>query len=421
MRIARDNVGAAMSARLNALVDVALKSGAQARDIVELSRLFGEERSKRSSDYMTDPRLRAAYLAFFVPQYAAKVAGLLAMHERDGVMKLPAAPRVLDVGAGPLSATLGVWLHKGALGPSVALDLARKSLDAGAALLAQLDATARQQVALVDAPLSRRPLPPGPFDLVVVAHVLNEVGDPRRAIEVRAQLVRDLVGVLAPNGRVLVVEPATRVHGRALMAVRDALVDAGVPVLSPCRGARACPLLRTAGDWCHGDVDWQRPPKFAALEAAARLPKDVLKQSHVLVARPSDVARDDVAGPPSGARIVSGLMKDRGGVERRYVCARDLVVLRGRPRLDDDVARPLRHGLLAREPRTNEIDARDERTQRTERTERTERGRGDDRTQRNDRGPDRNDRAQRGKGRGPSLGQAAAPATNRSDRNRRGR
>jgi SAM-dependent methyltransferase len=387
-----------VSARLNALVDVALKSGAQARDVVELSRLFGEERSKRSSDYMTDPRLRAAYLAFFVPQYAAKVAGLLAMHERDGVLKLPDAPRVLDVGAGPLSATLGVWLHKGALGAgSVALDLARKSLDAGATLLAQLDVKARANVALVDAPLSRRPLPLGPFDLVVIAHVLNEVGDPRRAIEVRTQLVRDLAGTLAPNGRVLVVEPATRVHGRALMAVRDALVDAGVPVLSPCRGARACPLLRTAGDWCHGDVDWSRPPKFAALEAAARLPKDVLKQSHVLVARPEDAKRDDVAGPPSGGRIVSGLMKDREGVERRYVCARDLVVLRGRPRLDDDVARPLRHGLLAREARANEIDTKDDRTQRNDRPQhRTERSQRDDRTQRNDRGSDRNQRSDRG-------------------------
>jgi hypothetical protein len=64
---------------------------------------------------MNDPALRSAYAAFWVPQYAAKVAAILDRLTAEGHVALPARPRVLDVGAGPLSAALGAWLHRGAL------------------------------------------------------------------------------------------------------------------------------------------------------------------------------------------------------------------------------------------------------------------------------------------------------------------
>ncbi len=313
-------------------------------DIAHLSRLFGAERAARRPDYLTVPRLRAAYLSFFLPQYAAKIALLLEQAQAEGLLTLPAQPRVLDVGAGPLSGVLGAWCFAGAVGPSVAVDLAQRAMQAGQGVL---DAVAPGSVVrLVVEPVQRRPLPNGPFDLVIVAHVLNELGDPRRAVAERAALLEELCGVLAPGGRVLVVEPGTRVHGRALMAVRDVLADRArheAVVVSPCRDAPACPLLRTEGDWCHGELSWEPPAKFRALEKASGLKKTVLKHSHLLLARAADVE-----GPPrDGLRLVGGLMVDRQGVERRYGCGKEaLVELRGRPRLRPSSSRPLRGALL---------------------------------------------------------------------------
>jgi SAM-dependent methyltransferase len=340
----------AIEPRLDALISRALTGGVRPADVVELSRLFGEERRKRSGDYMTDPALLGAYLGFFLPHYAAKAALLLEQMQREGLVKVPGAPRVLDVGAGPLTGLFGAWLLTGALGPSVALDLAGRSMHAGKALLDEL--APGLPVRLVEASVYKRPLPEGPFDLVIIAHVLNELGDPRRDLQGRTDLVRALLLTLAPGGRILIVEPGTRVHGRSLMALRDALVLDGVPILSPCRGAPVCPLLATPGDWCHGDLAWARPRAFIELEHKANLRKDVLKQSHLLLA-----ALGDARAPTTGLRLVGGLMRDKLEVERRYGCGRaGLVVLRGQPKLAADINKPLRHGLVVREPKTDEVE-----------------------------------------------------------------
>jgi SAM-dependent methyltransferase len=332
-----------LPARLEALVR-ACRGDEDARrlgaDIRRQSALFGAARADRRADYMAEASLRRAYLAFFLPQYAAKIALLADELRREGLLALPPRPRVLDVGAGPLTGLFAAWLLGGELGPSVALDMAKKAMDAGRALFEQL--APGQPIRLVEQPAHKRPLPAGPYDLIVVAHVLNEIGDPRRALPVRVGLVRALLGLLAPGGRLLIVEPGTRVHGRALMAVRDELFDNGAVVLSPCRGAPACPLLRTPGDWCHGETRWDRPRAFVELEEASGLKKTELKQSHLLLARPGDAR-----APREGLRLVGGLMTDERGVERRYGCGRDgLAVLRGDPRLPPEAREPPRHGLL---------------------------------------------------------------------------
>jgi len=127
------------------------------------------------------------------------------------------------------------------------------------------------------------------------------------------------------------------------MALRDELVGDGARVLSPCRGARTCPLLQTRGDWCHQDVRWDdRPPNYRALERAAGLPKDQLAVAHLLLATGDDV--DD--GPRRGLRLIGGVMRDQQGVERRYACGRDLVTVGGTPRLSPQLATAIRGAVV---------------------------------------------------------------------------
>jgi hypothetical protein len=312
-----------------------------APDVARLSALFTDQRGGRSRTYMRDPALRRAYLAFWVPHNVARIAGLLQEAIQEGHIAFQ-SPSVLDLGSGPLSGLLAAWCVWGRLDAATAVDLSRPALEHGAAILRTVGADVGP-LALIDAALdgpAARWAPRTPIDLVIAANVLNEVSDPRdlgprrRLLDTAASHVRD-------GGRMLVTEPAMRMEARALMALRDDLVADGVAVLSPCRGAPSCPLLSTRGDWCHQDIAFEaRPPAYRALEQAARLPKDALAVSHLLLAVGDDVA------PSSGLRLIGGLMTDPRGVERRYACGRELVTLTGRPRLSSMAALSPRGALL---------------------------------------------------------------------------
>lgn len=322
-----------------------------ARDVARLHGLFTHERSDRAAGYLREPALRRAYLGYFAPLNAVKVARLLVALQEERALALPDAPSVLDLGAGPLSGIAGAWIALGRLGPSVAVDLAEKAMADGRRLLeeagalsdiASLELRTRSVTQSWAAPRDRA-------DLVVLANVLNEIGDPRRDLDKRVRVVESALERLSEGGRVLIVEPGTRVHGRALQALRDRLVASErASVLAPCFGAARCPLLERSSDWCHHELPWDPPEELAALERAAGLEKTTLKLSYLVLAPPGQVAAE-------GMRLVGGTMRAGAPAdvtERRYACGRGgLVVLRGRKgRLPAAVSRPLRGARLDEVP-----------------------------------------------------------------------
>ncbi|MDP2340023.1 MAG: small ribosomal subunit Rsm22 family protein [Deltaproteobacteria bacterium] len=317
-----------------------------AGDVTRLSTMFTSERGSRERTYMRDPALRRAYLGFFVPHNVARIALLLQRAHQEGHLPDREAPRVVDVGAGPLTGLLACWAVYGRLGPSWAIDLSKAALEDGRELLAAVGADV-SMLTLWDKSLNAEPgtwLPVGDVDVIVAANVLNELSDPRLP-DLRLRVVDACVKALLPGGRMLVVEPSMRVEARSLMTVRDEVVDGGVAsVLSPCRGAERCPLLLTRGDWCHGEVMWgTHPESFRELEKAVKLRKDLLSSTHLLLARPDEVA------PTTGLRLVGGVMR-AGERDMRYACGRELITLTGAPRLAPSLALPLRGALVADQP-----------------------------------------------------------------------
>jgi len=295
-------------------------------DIRKMSALFTDERQSRPGGYMNDPALRRAYLAYFAPLNAVKTALLLARLSDEGALPLSSGMRVADLGAGPLSSTIGVWLATQGFARAVAVDRSERALEEGLSVLEALDTEAAARVSLVARPLDQAALASeGPFDLVLMANVLNEIGDPRRDLDKRLSLVERALGALADDGHLLVLEPATRVHSRALQAVRDILVGRGAQVAAPCLTTRPCPLLASAGSWCFSELPFSPPPPAARLADRAGLHLSPLKTSFLLVgAAPRGTGQ---------ARVVGGQMRAEG-VERRYLCAEPgLVTARGRPRL----------------------------------------------------------------------------------------
>ncbi len=119
--------------------------------------------------------------------------------------------------------------------------------------------------------------------------------------------------------RVLILEPGTHRSGRRLQELRDRLPDW---VVAPCRGARACPRLADAADWCH--FRWRRPLGPTAtkvLQAAGRRPH-TLALAYLLLGPRSAVARQS----PDHWRLLEVQRRGRRRVDLR-LCGPEAEVL----------------------------------------------------------------------------------------------
>jgi len=215
--------------------------------------------------------------------------------------------RVLDVGSGPGPLALAA-LDAGATS-ALAIDRSAAALDVARALAASTGApltTARWEPS--------QPLPDGPFDLVLAGHVLNELGDDLGA---RARLVETMMARLSPGGLVVLLEPALRETSRALLALRDRLVAGGATVRAPCLYRGDCPALVRESDWCHAERSWTPPPLVDELAHAAKLHRETLKMSYLVLQAPGAAWPT----PPEGRlfRIVSEPLPQKGQ-HRYYGC-----------------------------------------------------------------------------------------------------
>jgi SAM-dependent methyltransferase len=265
-----------------------------------LSQGLTRERELAGARYFEDPQLLGAYLLLYWPVSYAQASSVL------GEVGAPLGD-VLDVGSGP--------------GP-----LALAALDAGARSVRAVDrsdaalAVARQlagangRAIATDVWEPGRALPRGPFDTILLGHVLNEL---HPSLERRATLIEELLARLRPGGCVVVIEPAMHETSRALLGVRDLLVARGASVRAPCLFRGPCPALAREDDWCHAERPFAPPPLVAQLADEAKLHRDTLKMSYLIVQPPGATW----PSLPSGRlfRIVSESL-DRKGQHRRIGC-----------------------------------------------------------------------------------------------------
>ena len=280
-------------------------SAGERRDVLAgaalLSRGLTRDRELAGARYFDDAQLLGAYLLLYWPVSYAQARAVLSE---------VGAPlgRVLDVGSGPAPLALAA-LDAGA-SSARALDCSDAALGVGRAL-----AAARGYQLPTELWEPGRPLPEGPFDTILVGHVLNELfGDD---IDRRVKLVQSMMARLRPGGCVVILEPALRETSRALLAVRDRLVAAGAGVRAPCLYRGACPALVRESDWCHAERAFTPPPLLTSLAAEAQLHRDALKMSYLILEAPGAPWPESPRG--RSFRIVSEAL-DRKGQHRFVGC-----------------------------------------------------------------------------------------------------
>jgi len=273
--------------------------------IIERSHLYTSERELL--DEPSDPRADlAARALFFTVADAPKVMVPMAELARRTDVHRPLS--VLDLGAGCGAMSLGLLASRGAAGLTITAvdrDADALAIFANVARRHQLAVTTETADALHYRPRDR-------FDLVLVGSMLNELTDSE-------VLVATLLDALAPDGAVLIVEPALKETSRALHRLRDRLLERELAtVYAPCvRAIAPCPALADERDWCHEDRPTELPARARRLAEETSLRRYGLKFSY-LVLRKDGLRLADADVP--AARVVSRVRKLKGKWEG-FVCS----------------------------------------------------------------------------------------------------
>ncbi len=344
-------------------------------DVATLSRLLTTERAGLCKPYWGKPAAVSAYLYYFLPWNLIRLARLLAALPlpdpravRDGEALL------LDMGSGPLTLPLALWLARpewrGAPVHVLALDASPQPLHLGNALMTTLGSITGLppwKVSTVRAPLEQAThhalhlLAKGHMRpwLVSAVNVLNEVREGRRQRgttlttledddaytmtgerDIQAMTdtrLEDLLASLAPLWTaaadksekswpaLLFVEPGTRLGGSTIMRLRRLALDGGLKALAPCTHQETCPLERSR-TWCHFTFDSIGTPSWLAeLSNQAGLGKSGLSLAPLLLTATPEPEFEDGR---LQARIVSSpfVVPDLRG-RARYACSRQGLLL----------------------------------------------------------------------------------------------
>ena len=304
--------------------------------VSDLSQMFTRSGQAESRVYFEAAQLRAGYLVYYLPVNLAKVQVLL--DELQPVF--PIAPdqdfRVLDLGGGPGTGVLGVldWcLSKSVRVPStlrmIAVDrspqVLRVSTELWKAYCEQQRDLSVPSLTTVECNLERS-LPSTlregggvyGYQLIIVQNLLSELFlgsvDP---VGQRTAFLGELLNYLAPEGSLMLIEPATRPASRELHQVRDRLLAGRhCSVYAPCLHDAPCSALVKPDDWCHEERKWECPGWIAQIDREVGLIKDALKFSYVILRKDGKTL---VPRNPDYHRVVSELRVMKGE-KRVWLC-----------------------------------------------------------------------------------------------------
>ena len=281
----------------------------------ELSRILTSERDALARSYWSAPRLAAAYLYFFLPWNIFRLAWLLPGLD----LPLPPGGRVLDLGSGPLTLPIALWCARPDLRTIPlsfdCVDVSVQPMQHGRAVfyaLAGEDSPWR--IFLKRSPVekalrpARRDVEPsaarGGYDCIMAGNVLNELcagGEGNmQSLSGRLEGLTALAhAALVPEGRLFLLEPGTRFGGTLISLARRGALQQGFAPLAPCTHDACCPMLESKS-WCHFILPADNAPAaLRDLSAKARLAKDSLALSCLLLRRTATPVATPPAGPDS--------------------------------------------------------------------------------------------------------------------------
>ena len=293
--------------------------GPPTRPLAELTREVSllYTRGRDGLDKARGRDVLSARLRFFLARDVEKMKA--PMEELAFANALPSAKtwRVLDLGAGLGTTTLGMAAFAEAAGASIdvlAIDADALALKGMAALCREVGIKQRGQVGDVTRIAAGAKLDgEKDFDFIVMGLFLNEL-----PLAERRQLVDSLKGRLTDSGSVIILEPALREVTRELHELRRDWLDGGWTVFAPCLHAEGCPMLEGERDWCHEDRQFRLPDALIPVARGAGLRFERITFAYLTLRKDARTLKS--ALHPADERVVSQVLVSKGKKEL-FVCS----------------------------------------------------------------------------------------------------
>lgn len=313
-----------------------------AQNIVELQRGLTGKRALVGNAYMQKAASLQAYLLYYWPVSYAQTTAALQREPRffEAVQKIKERPiRILDLGSGPAPASCAIAdLAQGRGEQKLrfefclydssgdALSLGKKILEGAYAKTSRVETNVcnfERTVGGAKDGGGRAAFGDGKkFDFIVASHSLNELwkNEKKRGEKLLAFL-QNVCGQLEDDGLLLLMEPALLATSRALLEARDALIQNGMTVLSPCLCSQApCPALENPNATCHFAFDWEMPNIVADLARFAGLNRADVKMTYFVFGRNGSQCQEVVQDQKDAALVVSEPMLNKAGRIRYVLC-----------------------------------------------------------------------------------------------------
>ena len=332
------NIFEPLSKETNQLIkdfDEIIQSVSPPYKIRDLSHELTDTRGKRRLGYMNSKESIAAYVRYFSWWNLYRLCSVFESLPADAFDFLHDGDAVLDIGSGPLTAIIALWVSRPELRKKklniIVTDLSHSVLQLGEELYM---AVAARTCSEGEEPW-RITRVKGTFgveirqkaSLVICTNMINElVQDSERTPDEDAKSIqKKLLSYAAEKAAFFVAEPGVPRGSRFISLFRDGFIRKGFYICSPCPHCDACvfPGTRNA-KWCHfvRGTD-EAPAALAKRSEAAGLPKDRAAIAFVL-ALPSDcgLAKENDAKDALQVRVVSDSIALPDGLKGRYGCSR---------------------------------------------------------------------------------------------------
>ena len=310
------------------------------KHINALSHALTDERGERRRGYMNAPETLSAYVRYFSWWNIVRFTRLFANFEKDA-FALSDGDACLDVGSGPLTAVISLWLSRPELRNKkltwYCMDISQASLALGEDLYLSIaarvppsdkSAEAHWNIVRVKGELGE-PLRQK-ASLIVCADMLNELRETdARSDEIRAkQYASSLLSYAAKKCALLVIEPGVPSAARIISLMRDTLLKKNMTIVSPCPHAGACPMngyrahTGSASKWCNFAFSTEdAPPSLLKLSKDAKLPKTRAVVSFLFARNAFEKGNAKAASAEFPIRIVSDAITLPGRASGHYACS----------------------------------------------------------------------------------------------------
>ena len=310
------------------------------KKINALSHALTDERGERRRGYMNAPETLSAYARYFSWWNIVRFTRLFANFEK-GAFTLSDGDVCLDVGSGPLTAVISLWLSRPELRSKkltwYCMDISQSSLALGENLYLSVagrvpppdkNAAPHWNIVRVKGALGE-PLRQK-ASLIVCADMLNELreSDARSDETLAKQYASALLSYATKKCAVIVIEPGVPDAARIISLMRDAMINKNMTIISPCPHTKACPMngyrahTGSVSKWCNFAFSTKdAPPSLLKLSEDAKLPKTRAVVSFLFVKSAFENGSTKTTGTEFPLRIVSDAIPLPGRSSGHYACS----------------------------------------------------------------------------------------------------